>query len=154
MMRYFVYLGFVVFFTVGCDTAKKQQQAVDSEKSEVESMRVQQAIIGEAPESNPTTKIDSVAIDGDVMVLFVEYSGGCEKQFFDLVGDEVVMKSFPPQRKIELVRNDQGDRCRELITERLMFDISSLKFQSSGSNGGEIILHLEGWDSPIRYTYD
>jgi hypothetical protein len=111
----------------------------------------QKAIIGEPSEDNPSTTISNAELDGNILKLTVSYSGGCEDQVFDLVGDEVIMKSFPPKRSITLVRNSKGDVCREYITKELSFDLSELSYQKK--NGSEIILLLQNYDKDIRYIY-
>jgi len=146
---------FLAFFLMSCGVNKEVATTTEVEHSSVAvpEKNVPKAIIGEAPENNPNTEITSAFIEEDILFLTVNYSGGCEEHVFDLVGDAVVMKSFPPQRSIVLVRNDRGDTCREWITKEIMFELSEFQYASSGQNEGEIILHLEKWSESLRYIY-
>ena len=80
------------------------------------------------------------------MTLGISYSGGCEKHSFELLGSRLIQKSLPPKRGIILYHNSNGDSCRELVTEELIFDIRNLSYDKS-----EIILILEGYADPISY---
>jgi hypothetical protein len=91
--------------------------------------------------------ITHVAIDGNNMIIDVEYSGGCEKHEFKLLGSEMIQKSLPPQRGVMLWHNNNGDSCRSIVEEKLTFDISAFAYE-----GGEIILNLDGWANPVSYT--
>lgn len=133
-------------FTCSCSSIKERNKAATIEEKTIV---YQKAIIGEAPEENPNTEILNATIDGDVLTLKVNYSGGCEEQLFDLVGSSIVMKSFPPQREVTLVRNARGDACRELITKELTFDVSELAYLRQ--KGELIILHLKGFGELSYY---
>ena len=96
--------------------------------------------------NSASTNINSVSISGNLMTLGISYSGGCEKHSFELLGSRLIQKSLPPKRGIILYHNSNGDSCRELVTEELIFDIRNLSYDKS-----EIILILEGYADPISY---
>ncbi|MBI3134949.1 MAG: hypothetical protein HYZ14_09790 [Bacteroidetes bacterium] len=79
--------------------------------------------------------------------LDVEYSGGCETHEFRLLGSTMIQKSLPPKRGVLLFHDNKGDSCRSIESQTLRFDISVLAYE-----GGEIILNLEGWKTPVSYT--
>ena len=101
-------------------------------------------------ESDPLT-ITSASLDGNILSVDIEYSGGCEKHWVDLVGSYSVMKSLPPQRTIKLIHGANNDSCRELISESLQFDVSL--FAANQTSGSEIILLLDGYKGKISYVY-
>ena len=111
-MRYLTVLLILLVISSSCGTIKD----TDQQLAEIETM-AQKAIIGEPSKDNPLTEISNAALDGNMLKLTVSYSGGCEDQVFDLVGNEMIMKSFPPKRNMTLVRDSKGDACREFITK-------------------------------------
>ena len=76
--------------------------------------------------------IDSLKINGDILSIFINYSGGCKNHTFELIGNKFYAKSLPPQTTVYLVHNNNGDSCRELIQSELKFNIKQLKY--SGQN--------------------
>ena len=57
------------------------------------------------------------------------------------------MESDPPQRSIRLILKDEEDDDA-YVTKTVSFDISGLQV-----TGGDMILHLEGYDEGILYEY-
>lgn len=72
-------------------------------------------------------RIDTVFIKSDTLFLRVLYSGGCQVHKFKLFGSRSILKSNPPQMKILLSHNANGDGCRMLITDTLKFSIKPIK---------------------------
>lgn len=145
-MRYLIVLLILLVISSSCGTIKD----TDQQPAGIEVM-AQKAIIGEPSKDNPLTEISNAELDGNILKLTVAYSGGCEDQVFDLVGNEMIIKSFPPKRNMTLVRDSKGDACREYITKELLFDLTELSYQKK--NGSEIILQLNGYDKEIRYVF-
>ncbi|MES2284928.1 MAG: hypothetical protein V4547_04505 [Bacteroidota bacterium] len=77
------------------------------------------------------TNIDSLAIKGDVLSIFVNYSGGCKDHSFDLYSNGMYAKSLPPKLTLFLKQTDNDDGCRSLINQELKFNISAVKYTSS-----------------------
>lgn len=90
--------------------------------------------------------ITNVFVEGNKMSISIKYNGGCKKHLFQLVGHKITSKSLPPQRSIKLFHNADGDDCRELIEETLVFDISDFAIGSD-----EIELLLKNYEKPISY---
>ena len=97
---------------------------------------------------NASTSIESIALDGNILTISISYSGGCKDHEFSLVGSRMISKSLPPQRGIMLYHNNNGDSCRELKEEQLVFDIKAFEYKPKE----EIILTLEGWEEKISFT--
>ncbi len=95
--------------------------------------------------------IVEVSIFENTMSLIVNYGGGCSTHEFQLAGSTSVMKSFPPQRSIQLLHNGNNDLCKMLVTDTIFFNIENLSNEKKP--GSEIILNLKGWDNSISYTY-
>ena len=91
--------------------------------------------------------IEDVEVAGNKMSITIKYSGGCKEHAFELVGHRMITKSIPPQRSIKLYHNNNGDDCRELINDILIFDISAFAVGDQ-----EVSLKLDGYDKTISYT--
>lgn len=141
------------FVLLGCGTQKELEQ-VDETAINVDSKPAKDIItakLGESKRSDAVT-INNARIEGNLMYLIVEYSGGCEEHEFELVGSYAVAKSMPPQRGIQLQHNANGDNCRALITDTLIANIEALA--AAPTKGSEIFLNLEGYGKQLKYIYE
>lgn len=131
-----------------CGVFKKNH----NDEENTEQAQIEKAVVAkEIPEGDFVT-ISNATLDGNVLSIEVSYSGGCDEHDFQLYGSMAVMKSMPPKRAIKLVHNANGDSCRELKEETLMFDISDLAMSQTA--GSEIVLLLDGYKEPINYKYE
>ena len=96
--------------------------------------------------SSDPIEIQNATINGNNLEIFVRYNGGCKAHTFELVGHKMTTKSIPPQRSIKLFHNVNEDDCRELIEEKLVFDVTPFALGK-----GEVSLKLEGYDKIIPY---
>ena len=71
--------------------------------------------------------VDSLAISGDILSVFVNYSGGCKEHSFDLYSNSMYAKSLPPKLKLFLKHTNNDDGCRELINAELKFNVAATK---------------------------
>jgi len=92
-----------------------------------------------------------VHIDGNLMHLTVEYSGGCGEHKFEVLGSKAIMKSLPPLRPVLIIHDAGGDNCRALIKEQMTVDISEFAYQQV--DGSEIMLVMEGREK-ISYKFE
>ena len=138
---------------ISCATQKELEQ-VDETAINVDSKPAKDIItakLGEPKRSDAIT-INNARIEGNLMYLVVEYSGGCEEHEFELIGSYAVAKSLPPQRGIQLHHNANGDNCRALITDTLIANIEVLA--AAQTKGSEIFLNLEGYGKQLKYIYE
>lgn len=152
-MKHLIIVVLTFGLLTACGTQKESQNVTEKDeilKDKENDNPFQKAIIAEVTEDTPVTTINSVKIDGNIMLLEVSYSGGCVEQHFDLVGNATVMKSFPPKRSVELVRSG-GDQCRQVVVTELSFDLKELA--QNKSDGAEIILLLKGYEEELTYVY-
>jgi len=118
---------------------------------DIEPIGVKKAKIGDVMQESAQTTISGVRLDGNILSLDVEYSGGCQNHSFEFVGSPAIMKSMPAKRSVKLVHDSNGETCRELLSETIKFDISTLAVTET--SGSEIILLLDGVKDPIKYVY-
>ena len=92
--------------------------------------------------------VDSVAVEGDELVVSLGYSGGCEAHDFTLCWpDQTFMESHPVQVSLELFHDAHHDTCEAWITEERRFSLMPLQAAyaaSYGSKVGTIVIHVAG----------
>jgi hypothetical protein len=92
--------------------------------------------------------ISDVLLENDCLQISFGASG-CDGQnwVMELVGAADIFYSNPPQRPVRLsLKNNEV--CQAAFGKTVSFDL-----KPSRVSGGEIILNLAGWNSPIRYKY-
>lgn len=136
---------------LGCGTKKISGDGT-GQTIEMKTEKKLSASIGKAPMNSNPFKITDAEIRGNKLIVGVSYSGGCKEHLFELVGEEAISKSLPPQRTIRIIHSGEQDLCKAMIMRKLEFDIKNLAYQQKA--GSEIILKLEGWDQQLKYTFE
>ncbi len=95
--------------------------------------------------------IDSVAIDGAILSVFVAYGGGCTNHDFVLFGTDVLALSYPPQMFTTLTHDAHGDTCERYVQDTLTFDLSPIA-ELMGEEFDTIIIHVN--KAPQDAVYD
>ena len=126
---------------------KKEKKAVNKE-----SIIYKKAELGKYTSQSDQVDILDAKISGNIITLKIGYSGGCKNHEFSIIGSQMISKSLPPIRNIQLIHNSNDDNCKSYITQNLEYDISNLAYKKV--NGSEIILKLNGWKDRIVYTYN
>ena len=110
------------------------------------------AELGKYPSQSNKVDILDVKISGNVMTLKIGYAGDCKNHEFSIIGSQMISKSLPPIRNIQLIHNSNNDNCKSYVSHNLDIDISNLAYKKV--NGSAIILKLNGWKERIVYTYN
>ena len=100
------------------------------------------AEIGDLNMESAAINIQSAEIKGTSIQLVVSYSGGCAEHSFRLIGSPVLTKSLPPQRAMKLIHINNGDQCKKMITDTLLFDVTPLA--NKASKDKTVVLNLDG----------
>ena len=95
-------------------------------------------------------RLDSAALKGDSLILFVEYGGGCKEHVFTPYCSDYVLESFPPQIDLWFHHDANDDRCKAIIHQRLAFDVKPAAARLQGE--GTLRIHGSG-DSILRVQY-
>lgn len=98
----------------------------------------------------------SMKLVGDILDVSVRYGGGCRTHEFALLVTPVFLESYPVQMRGSLAHNANGDPCRALIGHALRLDLTPLRrlyAESYGRSSDTIMLHIEGWPDPVRYSF-
>jgi hypothetical protein len=103
------------------------------------------------PKDNLATTIKSAIIEGNYLLLEVNYVGGCNEHTFKLVGNTSISKSLPPRRGIFLVNQSAvEDNCKANVTRKLKINIKEFAYKQEV--GSEIWLDLEGYKEGLKYS--
>ena len=88
-------------------------------------------------------------VEGDALVLRVQYSGGSQAHDFALVSTGAPTKSLPRQVLLELRHDGQGDLAKAMITEERTFDL----IPHRDSRNNVVHLRIQGIDGVLVYRY-
>ncbi len=145
-MKYLLILS-LVLFTLGCKTAKQSA----NQTPEISRLKIT-AALGEINAPSDPIEITAVRIEGNTMFIDMNYTGGCEEHTFSVVGSEMISKSLPPIRSVQLIHSAKGDQCKKLVEETLIVDISKLAYKQE--NGSMIFLLVNDLKNRIEYTFE
>lgn len=81
---------------------------------------------------NDFFSIENVSITCNLLEIEVTYGGGCKTHEFMLYVDSVVIDSDPPILNFTLLHNANGDACKAIVTETLVFNIKPVEELYSG----------------------
>jgi hypothetical protein len=140
-----------LWLIAGCAMKKENQSNAGSDKQEFVAPPAKLGYSDTKPEDMLPVTIVAMSINGSIMELDIEYTGGCEKSTFQLEGSDVISKSMPPIRSIRLLRTGPADACKKLVMETLQFDIRPLAYQAE--RGSQIYLQAEKKEK-ILYTFE
>lgn len=91
-------------------------------------------------EKNDPFNILESKIEGDSLIMTVQYGGGCENHAFSLFSNNMYMKSLPMQLNLALEHQGNNDMCRALLTHRIAFDIKACRPPS----GNQLRISING----------
>ncbi|TVP40372.1 hypothetical protein [Candidatus Nitrosocosmicus arcticus] len=69
--------------------------------------------------------IKSIELVGNEIEIKVSYIGGCKTHEFILVADKF-LDLQPTRIHLNLSHDDNGDKCKRIVTDNLVFDLSPL----------------------------
>lgn len=103
--------------------------------------------------------IDSVRLDGQVLLVGVTYSGGCRPHTIDLVSGVEWMESFPVQTRAWLTHDGANDPCDALPSEVRRIDLAPLvaayRAGYPGAPSGEhFVLRISGPGDATPHSVD
>jgi hypothetical protein len=103
--------------------------------------------VGEATPSNYI--IQNAFLEGDILKLTVEFTGGNVNHDFDLVWDGAIMKSRPPKALLQLVHKSENITGNKKVVMNMSFNLSSMK--TAIPSGESVILLIGNSDTPLTY---
>ena len=133
----------------GCKTSKDVASSVDGGQS-IPVLIVQDNY--KPAKDNGLFNINQVTLNKNLITIDVQYSGGCAEHEFKLYTDKNYSKSQPPKLNLTLEHNPNGDMCKAIKSEQIVFDVTNAKYPGKDKKY-TVILNLEGYKSDIVYKY-
>ncbi len=135
-----------------CVSPKKMNENKENFAQQEGNSEIKNAILGDNNQLSYPTTIYNVDLKENVLQIAIGYTGGCAKHTFELVGSEMISKSLPPIRSINLIhKTNEEESCKRAMYDTLYFNLSNLAYQKT--NGSVIKLNLAGWKEQIVYTF-
>jgi hypothetical protein len=147
-MKNFIFFSLAIVL-FGCASSKKISDM--NNENPIYSKAPKQAFLGDNSQVTTPTTINDVKLNGNTLMMSISYTGGCATHTFDLVGSEMISKSLPPIRSINLIHNANDEACKREMFDTLYFDITNLAYKKE--LGSVIKLNLNGWKEQLVYTY-
>jgi cysteine-rich repeat protein len=100
--------------------------------------------------------VKSAVIDGDSLLVGVEFGGGCEEHVLGYCWDGSFAESEPEQVFTQISHESFDDPCDALLSKQLKFDLVPLKTvwqEGHQQQSGEIIVHVEGAKEALSYKF-
>ncbi len=150
MKSYILFTAALILFS--CSNAKKMSQNLENNTNLVNSSDIKIAILGDNNQNSISTTINNVILKDNTLEISINYTGGCAKHEFELVGSEMISKSLPPIRSINLIHKTLDEEsCKRIMFDTLYFDITNLAYQKT--SGSVIKLNLADWKEQLVYTF-
>ena len=99
--------------------------------------------------------LSEVQVRGDSLLMTVEYGGGCGAIDYELLTQGYFAETNPVQLAIRLWLED-NDPCEALARQSICLDLSplaSLYRDDYQNSHGTIVLHLQGYEDELEYTF-
>jgi hypothetical protein len=138
----------ILFFLCSCKTKNKVLESSSKENS----LKAIDLLIDKNYQEKKQDKsfgVNYAEIQDNQLILEINYSGGCAEHGFQLTSNGMWAKSYPPQMFLYINHNSNDDKCRELVSKKLYFNIESAQY--SGTN--LVILKIENYKNQIEYKY-
>lgn len=127
-MKIYIFLLAIAATLFSCK--ENQDDPKDSGSSELiitaSSSGYSDAASNRSPEYSDPFELKDVIITGDSIKITVAYSGGCKKHTFEIIWNETLTVTTPPQTGLIILHDANGDMCEAYITETIAFCISDL----------------------------
>lgn len=140
-------LLFVGVAVVSCNSKKKIVE-ITEEKTNI--VLVQPGYV--APESTDAFTVDNALVDGDKLMMYVSYGGGCKSHVFKAFASNAYMKSMPPKLSVFIEHNSNEDMCKSIVKDTLVFDISTIKYPGKDKDYS-VIFTINNWEGQLTYKY-
>ena len=100
--------------------------------------------------------IQSHSLQGQLLTLDLQYTGGCEEHDFEVWWGGVTSASDPPIVPLELQHDAHGDACEALIEEQIVVDLSALDDVPSSTPNLrlQLVVGEGGTSTLVEVSYD
>lgn len=105
-----------------------------------------------APKTNDQFTVDNAVVDGDNLIMYVSYGGGCKDHEFKAYASDVYMKSMPPKLGLNIEHNANEDLCKAIVKDTITFDISTIKYPGKDKDY-KVVFTINNWKGNLVYEY-
>lgn len=144
-----IILTIITISLVAC-SAKKGTTAESEQAEQVKKVALDMHY--QLPKENGAFEINSASIEGDLLTLEVSYSGGCKEHSFTATFNGIYLKSMPPKASIFIAHETNGDACRKIVTETLVFDLTNMKYGDQ-KTGNTVMVGMNNYEGYLTYKY-
>jgi len=127
-MKRFIIILVIIAAVASCK--KGPDDAKDTKSSEIILISsfsgFSDALLNRSSVTSDPFELKDIVITDDSVKITVAYSGGCKKHSFEIIWNETISSTVPPQTGIIIIHNANQDMCEAYITETLAFCISDL----------------------------
>ncbi|MGV3629704.1 MAG: hypothetical protein ACO1O6_00765 [Bacteroidota bacterium] len=151
-MMNFKHFTMLLLVLAAC-SCKVKRHSQTSWRSEDIKEQYPEAEIGPYKKDSAPVTIKSMSLKRNILTLEVSYQGGCvDMHDFRLIGSNMLTKSLPPIRNVQLFHDAKGDNCKALKTEKLKFSITRLA--EHHEPGNKVKLQFENYAKMLEYSYE
>ena len=147
----------LVLFAVGCSAQRPPVPRSATPGAPASPRAVVPIVLGGEFRKTDPFRLDSAAVQDDVLTVVVSYSGGCRNHAFALMAPRSFQETVGSvQLAITLVHDANGDRCEAFPSEQLRFDlrpITRLYQETLNQDSGTVFLYLAGHSGPLVYRF-
>lgn len=150
-----VLVGALIMISSSCNKRREMKKSPADQTETINTKEKEAISVVEIDPTYKNIKTDSFTllesnVEGDNLILLVQYGGGCEEHEWKLKTNGAYAKSLPPQITLNLEHNANGDMCRALLTDTLEFNIKPVRYPSTL----ELDVRILGYEKQVnRYTY-
>ncbi len=143
-------LVIISFLAFACKTEKIMTDAemAKTEKTDDKRLKIV-ASLGDKVFENDLYSITNIRMEENTMLIDINYSGGCEKHVFKVIGLPLNSQSVQPIRQIQLVHLSNNDRCKKMISQTLEIDMKEIVVNNAV--GSKSIFKIDGWKDQLEY---
>ncbi|MEJ6680642.1 MAG: hypothetical protein QNL21_00970 [Flavobacteriales bacterium] len=150
-----IIVGVLIMISSSCKMRGEMKTSLADQTETINAIEKETVSIVEIDPTYKNIKTDSFRllesnVEGDNLILLVQYGGGCEEHEWKLKTNGAYAKSLPPKITLNLEHNANGDRCRALLTDTIEFNLEPVRYLGTL----ELDVRILGYEKQDnRYTY-
>jgi len=150
-----VLVGVLILISSSCNKRREMKKSPADQTETINTKEKEAISVVEIDPTYKNIKTDSFnllesSLEGDNLILLVQYGGGCREHEWKLKTNGAYAKSLPPQITLNLEHNANSDMCRALVTDTLEFNLEPLRYPGNL----QLDVRILGYEKQVsRYTY-
>ncbi|HCY45715.1 MAG TPA: hypothetical protein DHU89_03460 [Flavobacteriales bacterium] len=150
-----VLVGVLILISSSCNKRREMKKSPADQTETINTKEKEAISVVEMDPTYKNIKTDSFtllesSLEGDNLILLVQYGGGCREHEWKLKTNGAYAKSLPPQITLNLEHNANSDMCRALVTDTLEFNLEPLRYPGNL----QLDVRILGYEKQVnRYTY-